>query len=126
MEGTMAKYRSEQNRDATRRWRRMLRSALPGTGLETVEDLLLAYPYRTVIGKLPGPVPDADEMTSRIGEIIVIMGDHPEPLSEQAMADAVAIMRSGRTVMLMSRRADLRDYMKREIWAMVGPVAGSA
>jgi hypothetical protein len=50
----------------------------------------------------------------------------PEDFSDQMRADIISALRAGEIVRLISNRAELRDYARREIALAFGTPAGSA
>jgi hypothetical protein len=65
-------------------------------------------------------------MMRRLGCTIAVLGCEPEPLSQEMLADALAVLEAGQVVLLISDNRELRDFAKREIAAMAGPVGGHA
>lgn len=100
------------------------RQTVPANLAETFDRC----PFRSIIGiAAPSPNRPLDQLISPLAHAIAVLGGDPEPISSDTMAELVAAIRAGDSVLLMSDRADLRDYAKREILAMVNPVAaGSA
>ena len=88
----------------------------------TLRDAFDACQFRSLLGTGG----DTNEMMSRLGCAIAVFGGAPEPLASEMMENAVAQIAAGRVVLLLSDRADLRDYAKREILAMAGRPEGRA
>ena len=94
--------------------------AIPRTWAETLKRC----PHRTIIaGRVRHGTVDLLPPPLRV--LAVISGD-PTPLNSAMMAEIVASGQAGETVMILSDRADLRDYAKREILALVLPAVGRA
>lgn len=81
-------------------------------------------PFRSLLGN--GRADDPRGMWARIESGIVVLGGDPEPLNEFMIAEVVAVLRRGGVVLLLSDRAECRDFAKREILAMAGAPAGHA
>ena len=68
-----------------------------------------------------------DEAIPQVVHAVAVLGGDPEPIGPETIAELVVAIRAGGSVLLMSDRADLRDYAGREILAVANPVvAGSA
>ena len=108
-------------RASKRRNRQRKHTSNPTTWGETWERC----PFRSFIGlgQHPG---DANEMGDRIGHIFAALGGEPAPIADSLMAEMIDSIRRGRTVLVISNRADLRDQAKREILAQVHGAAGTA
>lgn len=95
-----------------RRIRKLLKRMNRG---ETVVwgELLDLCPYQTVFG--------VEGMTSEIANtvrpdaIIGVFGSTPDDFSTKMREEIVATIRAGKVVRLISNKAELRDYAKREI-----------
>lgn len=81
------------------------------TSLTEVVELC---PYQTVFGL---PLGTAPETVNRVVPDVVIaaLGFVPEDFSDRMRTDIIAALRAGKVVRLVSNRAELRDYAKREI-----------
>lgn len=104
-----------------KRSRRRRGPVTPKTWTEALERC----PFRTVIGAGQGHR-DVAELLPHLAHTIMVLGGDPTPINSATMGNIVAALQSGGTVMIMSDRADLRDYAKREIVAMALPAAGQA
>ena len=94
----------------------------------TLPEVLARCPYRTVFGP-GGAGVTAENWNMRMPmptRVLAVLGGTPEPISPRTMREIVQAVRAGQTVMLLADRADLRDYAKREIAAMLGPAGGRA
>jgi hypothetical protein len=88
---------------------------------------MAACPFQTLIGWNIPPGSSLDDVGDRIGcTVAVVGGTHPDPLTADMLEFAVETLLSGRIVLLVSDRADLRDYAKREIIGMASPAWGRA
>jgi hypothetical protein len=96
---------------------------MPGRRLNWA-DLMEQCPFRTLLGDGIPPGATLETMLPFIGCTIGVLGGAPEPLTADVMRDALEVISQGKLVLLVSDRADLRDYAKREIAAMAGPVGG--
>jgi hypothetical protein len=85
----------------------------------TLGDVVKLCPFRTLLGRgvTANSIPS---MT------VAVLGGDPEPISREWMKEIVATLQDGGTVEILSDRADLRDYAKREIRAMATPPGGRA
>jgi len=92
--------------------RRLLEKSAP----ITLDEAWAACPWRSILGRGR----NAEEMSRRLGATIVVIDQEREPLSADILADALATLARGETVLLLAgRRAD-RDYAKQQILAMAG------
>ncbi len=89
---------------------------------ETLGNVIARCPYRSLLGSGG----NADEMLGRVRSVIAVLGGDPEPLSETMLRDAIACIRAGDVVLLISDQPRLRDYAKREILGMAAPAEGRA
>jgi len=94
----------------------------------TLPEVMARCPYRTVFGSA-GPGVTARNWHARMPMpscIIAVLGGEPVPISAETMAEIIAILSAGDSVMILADRADLRDYAKREIAALAGQARGHA
>jgi hypothetical protein len=93
----------------------------------STSEMLKACPYRTVIDRAgaSGGL-NIDQAIRRIGCVIATVGGQPESLAEAEMAKALATLHSGRSVIVVSDRSDLRNRAKAEIYGMLTPSRGRA
>lgn len=106
---------------AARRNREPRGPAAPKTWAEALDRC----PFRTIIGAHPAHHEVAD-LLPRLSHTVAVLGGDPMPICPAMMAEIVASVQAGGAVMILSDRADLRDYAKREILAMALPAAGQA
>lgn len=82
----------------------------------TLDDALAVCPWRSILGRGR----NAEEMMRRLGATIAVIDQEREPLSADMLADAVATLARGETVLLIAARRADRDYAKQQILAMAG------
>ncbi len=105
----------------TKRSREQRGPAVPKTWAEAFDRC----PFRTIIGVCP-PHRAITDLLPQLSHAIAMLGGDPTPISPAMMAEIVASVQAGGAVLILSDRADLRDYAKREILAMALPAAGRA
>lgn len=82
----------------------------------TFEEALAACPWQSILGR--GRT--AEEMMRRLGATVAIVDQKRAPLSADMLADAVATLARGETVLIAAARRSDRDFAKAQILAMVG------
>jgi hypothetical protein len=91
----------------------------------TLAEILPLCPYQTLLGPLRDIPPDlASNIVPDV--VVAVFGFVPEDFSDQMRADIISALRAGEIVRLISNRAELRDYARREIALAFGTPAGSA
>lgn len=95
----------------------------------TFGETLERCPFRTLIG-IGSWSGSMDALLAnalpKLAYTVAVLGGDPEPINSETMAEIVTSIQAGRCVLLISDRADLRDYAKREILAMALPAEGRA
>ena len=79
-------------------------------------EALAACPWRSILGRGR----NAEKMLRRLGATVVVIDREREPLSADVIADALATLARGETVLLIAARRSDRDYAKAQILAMAG------
>jgi hypothetical protein len=81
--------------------------------------------YRSLIGH---PTMDRTPraMIARAGCVVALIEDTPSAIAPDMMSDIQADLAAGRTVLIMSTTAAVRDHAKAEIINWSGPVRGAA
>jgi hypothetical protein len=112
--------------EAKRRRAAQQRGTGPDNDPPILGEIMDSCPFSSLIGRDIPPGSTLDSVGHRIGCTVAVMGGQPEPLNAEMIASAVETLLSGRIVMVLSDRADLADYAKREIVNMAGPTWGAA
>lgn len=89
--------------------------------LITFEEAWAACPWRSLLGCGR----NVDELLHELGATVAIIDHDREPLSADVLADVLATLARGETVLLIAARRSDRDYAKAQILAMTG-VGGRA
>ena len=82
-------------------------------------------PFRSFvgIGQHPG---NSAEMAERLDHAFAALGGEVTPIAEDLLAEMVDSIRRGRTVLVLSDRADLRDAAKGQIMTALATAAVGA
>jgi hypothetical protein len=84
----------------------------------TLGEALGACPYRTVVGAIERNAWGfrAQELVDRCESVIAILGPEPEPISDEMISDALAVLMRGGSVLIMAARWADRDFANRELF----------
>ena len=92
------------------------RNLLEKTALIMLDEALVACPWRSLLRRER----NAEEMMECLGATIAVIDRERSPLSADVLADAVATLAGGQSVLVIAARRSDRDYAKRQILAMAG------
>jgi len=85
-----------------------------------LDEVLAVCPYRTLFGANGVPL----NPSSPWGATVAVLGFTPDDMHPDMVADVVADVRRGITVLLISNSRLLRDHAKHEIVLALTPAAG--
>lgn len=88
----------------------------------TFEEAWAACPWRSILGCGR----NADELLHQLGATVAIVGHDREPLSADVIADVLATLARGETVLLIAARRADRDFAKAQILGMAAAHGGRA
>jgi hypothetical protein len=86
-------------------------------------DLLRVCPFQTLLAR--NDIMATLTPERRPDRVVAALGFKPEDFSERMRGDVLADLHAGRVVLLVSNRAELRDYAKRELGLAMTTPAGS-